>query len=260
MSGTFDINCDMGEGFGNWRLGNDDALMPLISTANLACGFHAGDPPTMMRTVTMAREAGVSIGAHPGLPDLLGFGRRIIDVSRDDLISYIIYQIGALKGFLLAANVALNHVKPHGALFHVLRNPVLADAAIDAIVAAAPGAAIYWAGPRDHEPFAARAAAREVRVCAEAYPDLDYSDDGWLFVERDKRSVPPDLIYNRVSEIISNKTLTTRTGKKLPMEVDSICVHGDSPNALDVLSSARRAIEDCGLRVACATGRPSGKR
>jgi 5-oxoprolinase (ATP-hydrolysing) subunit A len=260
MSGTFDINCDMGEGFGNWRLGDDGAVMPLISTANLACGFHAGDPLTMMNTVAMAKEVGVSIGAHPGLPDLLGFGRRIISVSPRDLTSYIIYQVGALKGFLAAAGVPLNHVKPHGALFYVLRDRALADAAVDAIIAVAPGSAIYWAGPGDRELFARRAAARGIRVCAEAYPDLDYTDDGSLLVEREKRQVSPELVYDRVVEIISNKTLTTRTGKRLPMDVDSVCVHGDSPNALDILAAARRAIEDCGLGVACATEQLQGTK
>ena len=148
MSGTFDINCDMGEGFGNWRMGDDAAVMPLITTANLACGFHAGDPLTMMNTVAMAKEAGVAVGAHPGLPDLLGFGRRVISVSPEDLTSYIVYQVGALKGFLSAAGVPLNHVKPHGALFHVLRDATLADAAIDAIMAVAPGAAVVLGWPR----------------------------------------------------------------------------------------------------------------
>jgi UPF0271 protein len=109
---------------------------------------------------------------------------------------------------------------------------------------------VYWAGPSDREPFAGRAAARGIRVCTEAYPDLDYADDGSLLVEREKRSVPPELVYDRVAEIICNKTLTTRTGKRLPMAVESVCVHTDSPNSLAILSAARNAVEDCGLRLA----------
>lgn len=253
MTGTFDINCDMGEGYGNWRTADDAAVMPLISTANLACGFHAGDPLIMMNTVAMAKAAGVAVGAHPGLPDLLGFGRRVIDVTANDLVSYIVYQIGALQGFLAAAGLSLNHVKPHGALFHVLRNEVLADAAIEAISSVAPGAAIYWIGPSDREPFAVRAAARGIRVCTEAYPDLDYSDDGSLLVEREKRFVAPELVYDRISEIISNKTLTTRSGKKLPMDVESVCIHSDAPNSLAILAAARKAVIDAGRTVACAT-------
>ena len=252
---TFDINCDMGEGFGNWRMADDAAIMPLISTANLACGFHAGDPVIMQNMVALARSAGVAVGAHPGLPDLLGFGRRVIAVSPNDLHAYIVYQVGALTGFLTAAGMTLNHVKPHGAMFLVLRDATLTDAALDAITAAAPGAAIYWPGPAGHHPFAARAAARGLRVCVEAYPDLEYTDDGMLVVEREKRPVDPDLIYRRMVEVISRKTLTNRNGVTLPMDVASVCVHGDGPNALEVLTAARRAVADRGLRVGCATRR-----
>lgn len=251
-SGTFDINCDMGEGFGNWRMGDDAAAIPLVSTVNLACGFHAGDPSIMMRTVEAARASNVAVGAHTGLPDLLGFGRRVMDVSPQDLHAYVTYQIGALKGFLDAAGLPLNHVKPHGALFYILRDPVMADAALDAISATAPEAAIYWAGPAGREPFAERAMRRGMRVFTEAYPDLDYTDDGSLIVEREKRPVDPEVVYRRMVEIIAKKTLTNKAGVVLPMEVQSVCVHSDGPNALEVLKAARRAVGDCGLRVGCA--------
>lgn len=255
---TFDINCDMGEGFGNWRMGDDAAVMPLISTANLACGFHAGDPLIMMNTVAMAKAAGTAVGAHTGLPDLLGFGRRVINVSPEDLHAYVVYQVGALQGFLKAAGLPLNHVKPHGAMFYILRDPILADTALSAIEAAAPGVAIYWAGPADREPFAARAMARGIRVCTEAYPDLDYTDDGSLIVEREKRAVEPSLVYERVVEIVAKKTLTNRAGIVLPMDVESVCVHGDGPNAIAIIEAARRAVADCGLAVGCATMQPNG--
>lgn len=252
---TFDINCDMGESFGNWRMGNDESVLPLISTANLACGFHAGDPLIMMKTVALAKVAGTAVGAHPGLPDLLGFGRRVINVSPEDLYAYFIYQVGALQGFLTSTGISLNHVKPHGAMFHVLRDPVLADAALDAIEVVAPNAAIYWPG---QEPFASRAITRGIRVCSEAYPDLDYTDDGSLIVEREKRPVEPSLIYQRMVEIIEKKTLTNRNGIRLPMDVETVCIHGDSPNALAVVEAARKAVADCGLKVGCATNRSMG--
>lgn len=252
-SPIFDINCDMGEGFGNWRMGDDSSVMPLIGTANLACGFHAGDPLIMRNTVAMAKAAGVAVGAHPGLPDMLGFGRRAMAVSVEDLYAYFVYQIGALKGFLQAAGLPLNHVKPHGAMFHVLRDPALADAALDAIAAAAPEAAVYWIGPAGREIFATRAAERGMRVVLEAYPDLDYQDDGSLIVERVKRVVEPELIHRRVVELIRHKTLTTRSGAILPMDVESICIHSDGPNALAVIEAARRAIVECGCEVGCAT-------
>jgi len=247
---SFDINCDMGEGFGNWRMSDDDAVLPLISTANLACGFHAGDPVIMMKTVAAAKTHGIAVGAHPGLPDLLGFGRRVIAVTPQDLYAYVAYQIGALSAFLRASDLPMNHVKPHGAMFHLLRDPALCEATLDAIAAAAPGAAIYWAA---RELFTAQAAQRGLRVCAEAYPDLDYANDGSLILERQKRPVDPDLIYRRVVEVITHKTLTNREGTVLPMDVQSVCIHSDGPNAMDVIAAARRAIADCGRRVGCAT-------
>jgi UPF0271 protein len=249
----FDINCDMGEGFGNWRTCDDAAVMPLISSANIACGFHAGDPNIMRSVVQMAKEHGVAVGAHPGLPDLLGFGRRVMAVTPNDLYAYFIYQVGALQGFVAAEGMQLNHVKPHGALFHVLRNPELAEAAVDAVNAVAPGASVYWPGPGLREPFTERAAARNIRVCTEAYPDLDYGADGSLIVERHKKEVVPELAYDRVHQIVATKKLTTRDGDVLPMDVESVCLHGDSPNALTIISAARKAIEASGYEVGCTT-------
>ncbi|WP_192179078.1 5-oxoprolinase subunit PxpA [Mesorhizobium amorphae] len=248
MSGRiFDINLDMGEGYGNWRTCDDAAVMPLISTANIACGYHAGDPSIMRTTIELARQSSVSIGAHPGLPDLLGFGRRVIDVTPNDLYAYIVYQVGALQGFMTAAGLSLTHVKPHGAMFYVLRDPVLADAALDAVAAVAPGTSIYLAGPVGRELFATRAMARGIRICPEAYPDLEYTDDGSVIVQRHKKPVEPDLVYARVKEIITKKTLTTRSGKVLPMDVNNVCLHSDGPNVLEVIDAARRAIADCEL-------------
>ncbi|RWX72308.1 5-oxoprolinase subunit PxpA [Mesorhizobium sp. M2A.F.Ca.ET.039.01.1.1] len=244
--GKFDINCDLGEGFGNWRLADDNGIMPLISTANLACGFHAGDPVIMRNTVNLAREFNVAVGAHPGLPDLLGFGRRPMAISPNDLHAYLVYQIGALQGFLTEAGVAMSHVKPHGAMFYVLRDRALAEAAVDAIAAVAPGLPIILAGPTGKEVFSSTAVARGVPVWPEAYPDLEYEDDGSVIVERHKKPVDANLVYRRVAEIITHKTLTIRSGKVLPMDVDSVCVHSDGPNVLAVINAARKAITDCG--------------
>lgn len=250
---TFDINCDMGEGFGNWRMADDAALAPLISTANVACGFHAGDALTMQRTVAAAKAVGIAVGAHPGLPDLLGFGRRMMNVSLEEVQAYTVYQVGALKGFLSVAGLPLNHVKPHGALFAMLRDDMLANAVLDAIATVAPGTAVYWSGPAGREPFTALALERGIRVCAEAYPDLDYTDDGSLIVEREKRPVDPNLVYDRVVEVISKKTLTNRGGVTLPMDVCSVCIHSDGPNALALVEAARQAVTDCGFTVGPAT-------
>ncbi len=245
-----DINCDMGEGFGNWRMADDAAVLPLVTTANLACGFHAGDPVIMMETAGAARAAGVAVGAHPGLPDLAGFGRRVMALSAAELHACVAYQVGALQAFLRIHGLPLNHVKPHGAMFHVLRNPEMAEAALDAITGTAPGAPIYWLAG---EVFTARARARGLRVVTEAYPDLDYADDGMLLVERRKRPVEPAVIEARITEILTRGTLTNSRGTTLPMDVESVCIHSDGPNVLEVLAAVRRAAEACGVALACAT-------
>ncbi|NTF10541.1 LamB/YcsF family protein [Agrobacterium rubi] len=250
---AFDINCDMGEGFGNWRMSDDAGVMPLISSANIACGFHAGDPVNMQTVVRLAKENGVAVGAHPGLPDLLGFGRRVMSVTPNEIYAYIIYQTGALKGFLEAEGMKINHVKPHGAMFLVLKDRILADAAIDAIQAVAPRAAIYWSGPAGREPFTVRAAERGLKVVYEAYPDLHYSDEGSLVIERHKAPVEANLVYERVREILTEKTLLNRNGVKLPMDVDSVCIHSDSPNSIEIINAAREAIADSDRVLGCPT-------
>jgi 5-oxoprolinase (ATP-hydrolysing) subunit A len=206
-----------------------------------------------MDTVAAAKAHCVAVGAHPGLPDLLGFGRRVMALTPKDLKAYVTYQIGALDAFLRTIGMTLNHVKAHGAMFLMIRDNDLAEAALDAIEAAAPGAAIYTPGPAAREPFAVKALARGLRVCAEGYPDLEYASDGGLIIERHKRAIDPNLVYDRVTEIISTKRLTTREHIKIPMDVESVCIHGDTPNALDVITAARRAVIDCGREVGCAT-------
>lgn len=250
---VLDINCDMGESFGNWRVGNDAAVMPKITTANIACGFHASDPVTMMRTVEMAKANQLAVGAHPGLPDLLGFGRRVMAVSPTDVYAYVAYQVGALQAFLTAQGMPLNHVKPHGAMFHLMRNDELADAALDAIIDVVPDAAVYWPGPFGREPFTRKAAERGLRVVAEAYPDLEYTADGSLVVEREKQPVAADVIYKRVVSILTDKKMPACDGTFVPMDVQSICIHGDGPNVMEVLDAVHSAAAACGFRVECAT-------
>ncbi|MBE2276751.1 MAG: LamB/YcsF family protein [Rhodobacteraceae bacterium] len=249
---TLDINCDMGESFGNWNMGDDANVMRKITTANVACGFHAGDPVTMMNTIAMANENNVAVGAHPGLPDLLGFGRRVMTISQDDAYAYVAYQVGALQAFLRAQGMKLNHVKPHGAMFHLMRDAENSKAALDAILDVAPDAAFYWPGPMGREPITAAAAERGMTVIPEAYPDLDYTQDGSLIVERKKKWVDPSLIYDRVCQILQHKELTTEAGNAVPMDVPSVCIHGDGPNALDILDAVRRAATDSGFTIACA--------
>jgi UPF0271 protein len=254
---VLDINCDMGESFGNWKAGDDVAVMPRITTANIACGFHASDPITMMRTVELAMANKVAVGAHPGLPDLLGFGRRVMAVSADEIYAYVAYQVGALQAFLRAQGATLNHVKPHGAMFHMMRDEVLAQSALDAIQDVAPEAAVYWPGPSGRELFTTIAGARGMRVIPEVYPDLDYTRDGSLIVERQKKAVAGDLVFRRVCQVLSDQELTTSEGNVIPMAVSSVCVHGDGPNVGEVLDAVHRAAAECGYRVEAATARPA---
>ena len=243
----------MGESFGNWKMGNDAAVMPKITTANIACGFHASDPVTIRRTVELARANSVAAGAHPGVPDLLGFGRRVMSLTAEDIYAYVAYQVGALQAFLRAQGLQLNHVKPHGAMFHLMRQDELADAALDAILDVASGAAVYWPGPFGREPFTRKAAERGLSVYSEVYPDLNYTSDGSLIVEREKQPVEAEIVYERMCQVLSSSELTTKDGNKVPMEIQSCCVHGDGPNVLDLLDTIHRAAKDCGYRVACAT-------
>ena len=245
---SLDINCDMGESFGNWNMGDDSNVMTKITTANVACGFHAGDPMTMMASVERALANRVAVGAHPGLPDLLGFGRRVMSVTPTEVYSYVAYQVGALDAFLKAKGLRMNHVKPHGAMFHLLRDLHNAKAALDAIAAVAPEAAVYWPGPMGREPITKLAAERGMSVVPEVYPDLNYTNDGSLIVERKKQAVAPQTVYDRVCQVLQHKKLTTQDGTVLPMDVESVCIHGDGPNALDILDSVHRAAEDCGYR------------
>jgi 5-oxoprolinase (ATP-hydrolysing) subunit A len=253
---VLDINCDMGESFGNWKAGDDAAVMPKITTANIACGFHASDPVTIMSTVELALANKVAVGAHPGLPDLLGFGRRIMAVSPDDIYAYIAYQVGAVQAFLRAQGATLNHVKPHGAMFHLMRQDDLVEAALDAIEDVAPEAAVYWPGPLGREPFTAKAAARGMRVIPEVYPDLDYTSDGSLIVERQKKPVAGAVIFRRVCQVLTDQELTTSAGNVVPMAINSVCIHGDGPNVSEVLDAVHRAAAECRYRVAVATAMP----
>jgi UPF0271 protein len=256
MSGTrsVDINADLGEGFGRWRLGADEELMPMLTSANIACGFHAGDPETMLRTIRLAQRHGVRIGAHPGTPDLLGFGRRRMDLSASECHAYVLYQMAALKGMAEACGAELHHVKSHGAMYEMLRDPALAGAMADAIVELAPGARAYFPGPLERHPFTIAAAERGLEVVAEIYPDLQYSDDGSLLVtpllgDRVKQGTDLDFVRDQVTTFITEGQVMTERGTTIPMEARSICVHGDGPNVLEVTTTIREVLAElgCGL-------------
>lgn len=253
---TIDINCDCGESFGNWLLGADDELLPLITTANVACGFHGGDPLTMQRTVAMAQQNRVMVGSHPGLRDLEGFGRRQMAITPDEAYALVVYQTGALTAFLRAAGMSLHHVKPHGALYAMLTDQHdLAHAVARAIVDSCPLPRLYWPAPVDRHalPMAARAAA--VTVVGEVYFDLGYSDDARLLVERKKQAQNLADVAARVRHFIRTGEVVSVNGKPIALEAQSVCIHGDGPNAVAVAQTVITALRAEGVDIQPASRR-----
>jgi UPF0271 protein len=250
----FDINCDLGESYGNWSLGRDADVMPLVTTANVACGFHGGDPVTMAKTVALAMEHDVAVGAHPGFPDLLGFGRRMMALSPEDAAAYVTYQAGALKAFLRAADGELHHVKPHGAFFALLRD----DAGLAAPVAQAvrdlgDDVMVYWPAPAEGVRFCDELRARGVRVVAEIYPDLSYAPDGKLVIQRSKEQTDVAFAAHQTRLFLEKGVVEAIDGSHVPLQAGSACIHGDGPNAVEIAEVVRTAITDAGRRIEAVT-------
>lgn len=249
MIDSMDINCDMGESFGNWVMGNDEGMMPHITTANVACGFHASDPLTMLETVKRAKQYGVAVGAHPGLPDLLGFGRRHMNITPEDAYSYVVYQVGALQAVLHVNEMTLHHVKPHGAFYSVLRTEVpLAEAVAEAIAELSDKPLLYWPAPTDSAlPVAAK--KRGIRVVGEIYPDLSYAPDGGLILQRAKHETDLDFAASQVKRYVETGSVEAVDGTEVALDAESICVHGDGPNGVEVAEAVGAALTGLGRKI-----------
>lgn len=233
------INCDMGEAFGLYRMGDDEAIMPYITDANVACGFHASDPTVMHRTVRAAKQHGVKVGAHPSLPDLQGFGRREMAVEPQELTDIFIYQIGALKGFLDAEGIPLSHVKPHGAVSGMAaRSEAVVHAICDAVEIF--GVPLYGLPGTLHEKVCRE---RGVPFVAEFYSDLDYNDDGSLVITRVHHAVDPDVAVDRCIRAIREGKVRSVSGRDVNIRTESICVHSDTPGAIEIARAVRTALE-----------------
>jgi len=232
------INSDLGESLGIHSFGNDDALMDLIDTANVACGFHAGDPVCIRETVAKAGTAGVSVGAHPGLPDIVGFGRREMKLSPEEVRDLVLYQVGALKGFLDAEGLPLDHIKPHGSLYGMVgREDTLMNAVCD--VALQFEVPVYGIAGSAHERVARQ---RKVPFVAEFYVDLAYRADGTLIILRRPHATPVDLAAERARLALTEGVAIADTGERIRVSVDTICVHSDTPNAVEVATAVRKTI------------------
>ena len=232
------INCDMGESFGIYRVGDDAGLIPLIDVANVACGFHASDFNHMRATVRLARHHGVKVGAHPSLPDLQGFGRREMKIGREELANCMIYQIGALKGFLEAEGVPLNHIKPHGSLYGMAsRIEEVAHAVCDAAdVFKVP---LFGMAGTLHETIYT---ARGHSFLAEFYADLDYNDDGSLIITREHPATDEAVAVRACLRAVREGKAVSLHGKDVAVRADLICVHSDTPNAVSLTRAVRAAV------------------
>jgi 5-oxoprolinase (ATP-hydrolysing) subunit A len=237
---AIDVNVDMGESFGRWNLGDDASLMPHISSANIACGFHAGDPGAMRRTVAAAVEHELQLGAHVALPDLLGFGRRTMKVSPADLTDYCTYQIGALAAFVAAEGGRLAHVKPHGALYAMCAQDAELAEAVARSIAEVDPQLVLLALRDDH---AAAVERHGVRLITEAFVDLDYDPDGNLLIEAVKQASDPEKVAERAVRVARERKVPTTAGTDLDVDSPTICLHGDAPNALDVVRAVKERLD-----------------
>jgi UPF0271 protein len=243
-----DLNSDMGEGFGVYRLGDDEALFPWITSVNVACGFHAGDPRVMAATVARASRAGVAVGAHPGLPDLVGFGRRDLAVTPEEARTDVLYQLGALAAFCRASGVRLSHVKPHGQLYNLaLRDARLAAAVVEAVRAFDPHLAVVALGGELLN--AARKAG--LRVAVEAFADRAYRPDGTLLPRSQPGSVITDVeqVVARAVRMAVEGTVEAVDGTELRVRPHTLCVHGDTPGAAALAQRLRQGLEAAGVTV-----------
>jgi 5-oxoprolinase (ATP-hydrolysing) subunit A len=244
---VIDLNSDLGESFGPWKMGDDEAMLGIVTSANVACGFHAGDPAGILRTLRGAKANKVAVGAHVGYRDLAGFGRRNMDPASDELIGDVIYQIGALKGLAAAAGVRVTYVKPHGALYNTIAtDPRQANDVITAIRAVDAGLAlIALAG----SPLIDRAREAGLTVVAEAFADRAYTPDGKLVSRREEGSVlhGPESVARRMLQLVAEGTVEAIDGQTTSVEAQSICVHGDSPDALAMARQVRKTLEAAGV-------------
>lgn len=245
-----DLNSDLGESFGNYHMGNDAEVMTCISSANIACGFHAGDPIVMKNSVINALEKGVAIGAHPGLPDLMGFGRRTMQISPEELKAYVIYQVGALAAFVKSEGGQLQHVKLHGALYNMAADhEALSSAFCEAVRSVDEGLTILALSGSKTTQIAQKMG---LKTASEVFADRAYADSGQLL----SRQLPGAMIHNqdevlkRVVEMVKNKRVQTVTGSWLNLSVDSVCLHGDHPEAVALSKAIQKTLlnEGCSLK------------
>lgn len=246
---TIDLNSDLGESFGAWKMGDDEAMLKLVTSANIACGFHAGDPAGILRTLKQAAFNKVTIGAHVGYRDLAGFGRRNMDPSSDELVGDVIYQIGALQGLAKAANIKVAYVKPHGALYNTIASDLRqANDVITAILTVDPSLTLMaLAGA----PIIEQARNAGLNVVAEAFADRAYNVNGTLVSRREKGATLHDasLVTKRMVQLAKYGTIETIDGSLVKIDAQSICLHGDNPDAVSMARAVREALQNADVQL-----------
>lgn len=247
-----DLNCDLGESFGSYKLGMDEEILPYVTSVNIACGFHAGDPSVMRKTVQLALAAGTAIGAHPGLPDLIGFGRRNMEITAQEAYDMVVYQIGALEAFVKAEGGTLQHVKPHGALYNMAaKRKDLSEAIAQAVYKVNPGLILF--GLSGSELIRAGEAAG-LQTAQEVFADRTYEEDGSLT----PRSRPDALIkdhhqaISQVIRMIQEGVVRSREGQEIRIQADTVCIHGDGPQALEFAQQIRKSCGEAGIELQAA--------
>jgi UPF0271 protein len=237
----FGINCDCGESYGRLTVGQDEKVVPLVTSANIACGFHGGDPSTIRRTVRLAKAHGVACGAHPSLPDLMGFGRREMNIAPAEFSDLIIYQLGAVKALIEAEGVRCEHVKPHGVMYAMLTREALAEAFADAILAVDPQMA--WIC-EDKGSTAVVARRRGIRVITEFTADRAYDGDGKLVITRNPEPVDSAFVVGQLRQVVETGKVATNAGTQLAVgRPDVFCMHSDTPNSPEIASAIRTYVE-----------------
>ena len=240
MTNNIRLNCDLGESYGNWSMGNDHAIMPLIDMANIACGFHASDPLIMDNTVALAKKHQVMIGAHPAYPDLQGFGRRSLSMSKNELKACITYQVGALQAICTTHQSKVEYVKPHGALYNdMMKDLELFETVCQAVSSIDANMQLMVQSLPDMTPYLSIAKRHNLNLLMEVFADRNYQDSG-LLVSRDQTNAvihDKQIVVNRLSQLLTEGVLLSESGNQLSLKVDSLCVHGDNLAAVDLVTA-----------------------
>jgi len=249
---AIDLNSDVGESFGNYKLGLDEDVIPLISSANIACGYHAGDPAVMRQTVALARTHGVGLGAHPGLPDLVGFGRRNMDVTLEEIRDFVTYQIGALQAVAALQGARLQHVKPHGALYNMaVKTPEIWGAVAEVMAKLDERLILFVLARPDRQELQAIGRRRGIRIAFEFFADRAYNSDGTLVSRKLPGAVihDNDVVAAKVVKLVKEGKVKTVDGSEIELQAETICVHGDNPKAVALVRQIRETLDAAGVAV-----------